>query len=60
MVSLRTDAELAAFVTRLLHLFENPKHRADLRAGRLRFRLAPQRRRGRPGPRTGSRRSTEG
>jgi len=39
-VSLRTDAELAAFVTRLLHLFENPKHRADLRAGRLRFRLA--------------------
>ena len=39
-VSLRTDAELAAFVTRLLHLFENPRHRADLRAGRLRFRLA--------------------
>ena len=39
-VSLRTDAELAAFVTRLLHLFENPKHRADLQAGRLRFRLA--------------------
>ncbi len=42
-VSLRTDAELGAFVTRLLHLFENPKHRADLRAGRLRFRLPPQR-----------------
>jgi hypothetical protein len=39
-VSLRTDAELAAFVTRLLHLFGNPKHRADLQAGRLRFRLA--------------------
>ncbi|MGP8000834.1 MAG: hypothetical protein ACLPKI_26450 [Streptosporangiaceae bacterium] len=39
-VSLRTDAELAAFVTRLLHLFENPKHRADLRSGRLRFQLA--------------------
>jgi hypothetical protein len=39
-VSLRTDAELAAFVTRLLHLFENPRHRADLRAGRLRFQLA--------------------
>ncbi len=39
-VGLRTDAELAAFVTRLLHLFENPKHRADLQAGRLRFRLA--------------------
>ena len=40
-VSLRTDAELAVFVTRLLHLFDNPKHRADLQAGRLRFRLAP-------------------
>ena len=40
-VSLRTDAELGSFVTRLLNLFENPKHRADLRAGRLRFRLAP-------------------
>lgn len=40
-VSLRTDAELAAFVTRLLHLFENPARRADLQAGRLRFRLAP-------------------
>ena len=39
-VSVRTDQELAAFVTRLLHLFENPKHRDDLRAGRLRFRLA--------------------
>ena len=42
-VSLRNDAELGAFVSRLLQLFENPKHRADLRAGRLRFRLAPQR-----------------
>ncbi len=40
-VSVRTDAELAAFVTRLLRLFENPRHRADLRAGRLRFQLAP-------------------
>jgi hypothetical protein len=39
-VSLRTDQELAAFTVRLLHLFENPKHRDDLRAGRLRFRLA--------------------
>ena len=39
-VSLRTDQELAAFAARLLHLFENPKHRDDLRAGRLRFRLA--------------------
>jgi hypothetical protein len=40
-VSLRTDQELAAFVTRLLHLFENPRRRDDLRSGRLRFRLAP-------------------
>jgi hypothetical protein len=40
-VSLRTDAELAAFVTRLLHLVENPRRRDDLRTGRLRFRLAP-------------------
>lgn len=40
-VSLRTDAELAAFVTRLLHLFENPRHRDDLRSGRLRFQLGP-------------------
>ena len=39
-VSLRTDAELAAFVTRLLHLFENPRRREDLRSGRLRFQLA--------------------
>ncbi len=40
-VSLRTDAELAAFVSRLLHLFENPARRVDLKAGRLRFTLAP-------------------
>ena len=40
-VSLRTDRELAAFVTRLLHLVENPRRRDDLRTGRLRFRLAP-------------------
>ena len=40
-VSLRDDAELAAFVARLLRLFDNPKHRADLKAGRLRFTLAP-------------------
>jgi hypothetical protein len=40
-VSVRTDQELAAFVTRLLHLFENPRRRDDLRTGRLRFRLAP-------------------
>jgi hypothetical protein len=39
-VTLRTDSDLAAFVMRLLHLFENPKHRDALRSGRLRFRLA--------------------
>jgi hypothetical protein len=39
-VSLRTDQELAAFVLRLLHLFEDPRRRDDLRSGRLRFRLA--------------------
>ena len=39
-VSLRTDADLDAFVRRLLRLFENPKQRDALRAGRLRFRLA--------------------
>jgi hypothetical protein len=39
-VSVRSDQELAAFVTRLLHLFENPRRRDDLRSGRLRFRLA--------------------
>ncbi len=39
-VSLRNDADLGAFVLRLLHLFENPKHRDALRTGRLRFRLA--------------------
>lgn len=40
VVSLRNDAELGKFVLDLLHLFENPKHRDALRAGRLRFRLA--------------------
>ena len=39
-VSVRTDQELAAFVTRLLRLAENPRRRGDLRTGRLRFRLA--------------------
>jgi len=49
-VSLRTDQELAAFVSRILHLFENPKHRDDLRAGRLRFRLAASGSPGSPRP----------
>lgn len=39
VVMLRTDADLDRFVRRLLALFENPKHRADLRAGRRRFTL---------------------
>ena len=40
VVSIRTDADLGNFVTHLLHLLENPKHRDALRTGRLRFRLA--------------------
>lgn len=39
-VRIASDADLAAFTRTLLHLFENPKNRADLRAGRLTFRLA--------------------
>jgi hypothetical protein len=40
VVTIRTDADLGAFVLHLLHLFENPKHRDAVRSGRLRFRLA--------------------
>lgn len=40
VVSLRTDADVAAFVRHLLHLFDNPVRRDALRSGRLRFRLA--------------------
>jgi len=39
-ITIRNDAELGDFVLRLLHLFENPKHRDDLRTGKLRFHLA--------------------
>ena len=39
-VRITTDQELATFVRQLLRLFENPKTRADLRNGRLNFRLA--------------------
>jgi hypothetical protein len=39
-VRLTGDQDLDAFVRKLLALFENPKTRSDLRAGRLRFRLA--------------------
>ena len=34
------DRDLDVFVRRLLSLFENPKARADIRAGRLNFKLA--------------------
>jgi hypothetical protein len=39
-VRIATDQDLDAFVRQLLRLFENPKTRDDLRAGRLSFRLA--------------------
>jgi len=39
-VRISTDQDLEAFVRQLLRLFENPKTRADLRNGRLSFRLA--------------------
>lgn len=39
-VKIATDTDLDAFVRQLLRLFENPKTRADLRNGRLSFRLA--------------------
>ena len=35
------DGDLDAFARQLLELFENPKNRQDLRAGRYRFTLAP-------------------
>ena len=40
IVRLAGDQDLDSFVRRLLRLFENPKSRADLRSGRLTFRLA--------------------
>jgi hypothetical protein len=39
-VRISSDADLDGFVRNLLRLFENPKTRADLRNGRLTFRLA--------------------
>lgn len=39
-VRLTSDRDLDAFVRTLLRLFENPKTRADLKTGRLTFRLA--------------------
>lgn len=49
-VSLRTDEELHAFVLRLLGMFENPKKRSDLRAGRIRFALTAGSQPGRAAP----------
>lgn len=40
-VRLNSDRDLDTFVRKLLRLFESPKTRADLKAGRLSFRLAP-------------------
>ncbi|WP_233152634.1 hypothetical protein, partial [Mycobacterium sp. NS-7484] len=39
-VQLTNDKDLDSFVRKLLRLFESPKTRADLKAGRLSFRLA--------------------
>lgn len=38
-VRVTNDAELNSFARQLLHLFENPRNRDDLRQGRLTFRL---------------------
>jgi hypothetical protein len=38
-VRIDNDRDLQGFLRNLLQLFENPKNRADLRAGRLTFRL---------------------
>lgn len=40
-VRIDTDVDLDAFVRYLLQLFENPKNRQDIRAGRHTFRLLP-------------------
>jgi len=39
-VRITGSADLQAFAYRLLDLFDNPKNREDVRAGRLRFELA--------------------
>jgi hypothetical protein len=49
-VSLRSDAELHAFVLRLLGMFDNPKQRSDLQSGRVRFVLAAGSQPGRTAP----------
>ncbi len=54
-VRIRTDEDLAQFTRQLLALFENPKNRADLRNGWLRFTLEGG---GSPTPSVGGGRST--
>ncbi|MHA0289526.1 hypothetical protein ACXYX3_24175 [Mycobacterium sp. C3-094] len=50
-VRITNDRDLDVFVRNLLRLFENPKTRADLRHGRLSFRLAGTERPGAGGSR---------
>ena len=40
VVSIGSDAELATFVRRLLDMADSPETRDDIRAGRLKFKLA--------------------
>lgn len=40
-IRIGSDGDLDAFARHLLELFENPKNRQDLRAGRYRFTLTP-------------------
>jgi len=42
-VAIRTDAELSAFVTRILAIADDPGLRKDIAAGRYRFRLSESR-----------------
>lgn len=47
-VRITNDRELDAFVRKLLTLFDNPKARSDIKAGRLRFALTGATRAGAP------------
>lgn len=49
-VRIRTDADLNVFVRHLLTIFEDPRSRQELRAGRYRFSLAPEPRSSPAGP----------
>lgn len=50
VVSVSTDTELTAFVNRIQHIYDDPSTRADLQAGRIRFRLAAARSEDTPKP----------